>query len=202
MSNSIIFSWLPATADNWSDLVSVLGRRGGREGCWCMRWRMSREQFEKQKGERNRRALETGIALGKIKGVIGYVNGAPAAWCSLGPRSEFTELGESDLLAPVDDRPVWSISCLFVARSFRRQGINDLLLAAAVEYAGQQGAKIVEGYPLSPDSPKVPLAAAWTGFETVFIRADFVEIARRVPMRPIYRREIQVGRDCGESDNN
>jgi hypothetical protein len=150
MSNSITFSWLPATADNWSDLVSVFGKRGGRDGCWCMRWRMPREQFEKQKGERNRRALESGIALGKIKGVVGYVNGAPAAWCSLGPRSEFTELGESDLL----------------------------------------GAKIVEGYPLSPDSPKVPLAAAWTGFETVFIRGDFVEIARRVPMRPIYRRDI------------
>ena len=190
MSNSINFSWLPATSDNWSDLVSIFGKRGGRDGCWCMRWRMPREQFEKQKGERNRRALESGITLGKIKGVVGYVNGAPAAWCSLGPRSEFTELGESDLLAPVDDKPVWSISCLFVAKSFRRQGINDLLLAAVVEYAGQQGAKIVEGYPLSPGSPKVPLAAAWTGFETVFIRGDFVEIARRVPMRPIYRREI------------
>ena len=101
---------------------------------------MPREQFEKRKGERNRRALESGIALGKIKGVVGYVNGTPAAWCSLGPRSEFTELGESDLLAPVDDKPVWSISCLFVAKSFRRLGINDLLLAAVVEYAGQQGA--------------------------------------------------------------
>lgn len=190
MSNPINFSWLPVTSDNWPDLVSVFGERGGRAGCWCMRWRLPREQFEKQKGERNRRALETGIAQGKIKGVVGYVDGVPAAWCSLGSRSEFTELDESDLLAAIDDEPVWSISCLFVARSFRRQGINDLLLAAAVEYAGQQGAKIVEGYPLSPGSPKVPLAAAWTGFESVFMRADFVEVARRVPMRPIYRREI------------
>lgn len=190
MSKSINFSWLPATSDNLSDLISVFGERGGRTGCWCMRWRLPREQFEKQKGERNRRALESGIAQGKVKGVIGYVDGVPAAWCSLGPRSEFTELGESDLLAAVDDQPVWSISCLFVARPFRRQGINDSLLEAAVEYAGQLGAKIVEGYPLSPANPKVPLAAAWTGFETVFMRGNFIEVERRVPMRPIYRRDI------------
>jgi GNAT superfamily N-acetyltransferase len=152
-----------------------------------MRWRLRREQFEEQKGERNRRALESGVAQGKITGIVGYLDGQPAAWCSVGPRDCFPGLAESDLLAPIDDQPVWSITCLFVARAFRRAGLGDRLLVAAVEYAAQQGAKIIEGYPLAPGDQKMPLAAAWTGFESVFKRGGFVEKARRVPMRPIYR---------------
>jgi GNAT superfamily N-acetyltransferase len=190
MNDSNTFSWKPVTSDNFFNLETLFGGRGGRDGCWCMRWRLPRERFESCKGDDNRRTLESGIANGKIHGVIGYINNIPIAWCSLGDRYEFRELGISELLAPVDDQPVWAITCLFIAKAFRRKGISDSLLAAAVEYAKEKGAKIVEGYPLSPITPKVPVAAAWTGLESVFIRGGFIEVARRVPMRPIYRLEI------------
>jgi GNAT superfamily N-acetyltransferase len=152
MNDSNTFSWKPVTSENFSDLATLFGERGGRAGCWCMRWRLPREQFESCKGESNRRALESGIADRKIHGVIGYINNIPGAWCSIGLRDDFRELGISELLAPVDDQPVWAITCLFIARAFRRKGISDLLLAAAVEYAKEKGAKIVEGYPLSPNT--------------------------------------------------
>ena len=106
-------------------------------------------------------------------------------------------LGVSDLLAKVDERPVWSIACLFVAKRYRNQGLSLALVKAAVDYAGQRGAQIVEGYPIRPREGhiKVPAAVTWTGLESVFVAAGFVEAARRVEMRPIMRFYISRNED-------
>ena len=93
------------------------------------------------------------------------------------------------MLKPVDEQPVWSVSCLFVLRSHRRQGISVRMLNAAVEFAGKQGAQVVEGYPVEPRTDKVPDAFVWTGLSSAFLKAGFREVARRSETRPIMRRE-------------
>ena len=57
----------PISVDSWKDLEALFGERGGREGCWCMRWRIPRLQFEQQKGASNRRALRAGVEAGRIR---------------------------------------------------------------------------------------------------------------------------------------
>jgi GNAT superfamily N-acetyltransferase len=47
-------------------------------------------------------------------------------------------------------QPVWSITCFFVAKPYRRKGLTVMLLQAALEYARNQGAAILEGYPEDP----------------------------------------------------
>ncbi len=98
-------------------------------------------------------------------------------------------------MAPVDDRPCWSVSCLFVDRRHRGGGIATALLEAAVAPARRHGATLVEGYPVEPrGSARIPPAFAWTGVPVAFERAGFREVARRSPTRPIMRIEI-----CPES---
>jgi GNAT superfamily N-acetyltransferase len=88
---------------------------------------------------------------------------------------------------------VWSITCLFVAKEFRGQGLSEHLLKAAVAYAGGQGARIVEGYPYSLDKGKRwPDSFVWTGLESSFRKAGFAVALRRSPSRPIMR--VAVGR--------
>lgn len=53
---------------------------------------------------------------------------------------------------PVDDQDVWSVSCFFIDKKFRRQGLSLELLNAAIDWAKIQGASLVEGYPI--DTPK------------------------------------------------
>jgi GNAT superfamily N-acetyltransferase len=93
------------------------------------------------------------------------------------------------VLAPIDDQPVWSVSCLFVLKPFRRRGLSVQLLRAAAEYARTQGARIVEGFPVEP--PKsLPDVFVWTGLASACRQAGFVEAARRSNQRPVMRRTL------------
>jgi hypothetical protein len=171
----------------WEDIEQLFGQRGAREGCWCMRWRLPRLQFEQQKGRPNRRSFKAAIEAGRVRGILGYAGDTPVAWCSFGPRQEFVGLDASEILAPVDDLPVWSIGCFFIKKQYRLQQVSVGLLQAAVRCIEEQGGAIVEGYPLVPISEQIPVAFAWTGFESAFKAAGFEEVERRVKIRPIMR---------------
>ena len=155
-----------------------------------MWWRLKRSQFEKQKGPGNRRALKKIVDSGEIPGLLAYADGQPIAWCSVGPREAYSTLERSRILKRVDDKPVWSVVCFVVAKSFRHKGVSAALLGAAVEYASKKGAKIVEGYPVEPKKDRMPEVFAYYGFASTFRKVGFVEVARRSETRPIMRHFI------------
>jgi GNAT superfamily N-acetyltransferase len=111
-------------------------------------------------------------------------------WVAVEPRSAYPKLAHSRVLKPVDDEPVWSITCFFVAKKSRRQGITVELLKAAVEYVRKQGGRIVEGYPVET-TKNMPAAFVYTGTASAFQQAGFTEVARRAPTRPIFRYIIE-----------
>ena len=87
----------PVTPERWSDFETLFGERGACGGCWCMWWRLKRSEFEKQKGEGNKRAMKKIITSGEVPGVLAYKDGQPVAWCSVGPREVFSALGKMNL---------------------------------------------------------------------------------------------------------
>jgi GNAT superfamily N-acetyltransferase len=177
----------PLTPERWTDFEKLFGPRGACAGCWCMYWRLTRTQYAEQQGELNRRNIKALVDSGNIPGILAYVNDEPVGWCSIAPREEFSTLARSRILKPVDDQPVWSVVCFFVARNQRRQGLTIQLLNAAVEYASLQGATIIEGYPVEPKEGKAPDVFVFTGLSSAFKQAGFKEILRRSETRPIMR---------------
>jgi GNAT superfamily N-acetyltransferase len=177
----------PLTNNAWDDFQELFGERGACGGCWCMLWRVSAKQFESQKGDGNRRAMKRIVTSGLIPGILAFVGAAPVGWCALGPRDHYPALARSRVMKPVDELPVWSVACLFVDRQYRSKGIATELLKAAVAHAKEQGAEILEGYPVEPKQGKIPPAFAWTGIPKAFERAGFHEVARRSPTRPVMR---------------
>lgn len=190
MTRELVFG--AATADRWEDVERLFGVRGACGGCWCMYWRLPRPLYEQGKGDGNRLAFQGMIEAGEEPGVIAYVDGAPIGWCAVGPREDYPVLGRSRVLKPVDEEDVWSITCFFVAKPYRRQGVTVALLRAAVGFAGARRARIVEGYPIEPRQESVPDAFAWTGLVSAFVKAGFVEVARRSETRPIMRYLIET----------
>ncbi|KKK66407.1 hypothetical protein LCGC14_2964400 [marine sediment metagenome] len=184
-------SFQPLTIDQWNDFVSLFGERGACGGCWCMLWRLTRKQFESQKGEGNKLAMNAIVDSGEVPGILAYHNTEAIGWCAIAPRSSYPALLRSRILQPIDDRTCWSVARLFIEKSFRKKGISTELLRTASEYAKSQGAELVEGYPVEPKSEKdIPPAFAWTGIPKAFIRAGFKEVVRRSPTRPIMRLEL------------
>ena len=155
-----------------------------------MFWRVPRKQFDAGKGAANKRALKKIIRDGHKPGIIAYAGSKPIGWCAVAPREVYIGLENSRLLKPVDDRPVWSISCLFIKKPYRRKGISVELIREAVTFAAKQGATIVEGYPTEPSMDQMPDPFLWHGVPSAFIAAGFKEVLRRSEARPIMRYEI------------
>jgi GNAT superfamily N-acetyltransferase len=178
----------PATEQRWKDLEKLFGERGACAGCWCMWWRLKRSEFNRQKGEGNKKALKKIIKANEIPGILVYNKTEPIGWCAISPRKSYSGLERSRVLQPIDDNPVWSVVCFFIAKPYRRKGITIKLLEAAVKHAKKNGAKIVEGYPVEPGKEGLmPDVFAWTGFSSAFLKAGFKEAARRSAGRPIMR---------------
>ena len=180
----------PLTPDRWGDFETLFGARGACGGCWCMYFRLTAREFEANKGDPNRWAMHRLVQEGVVPGLLAYVDGQPAGWCAVAPRADYSRLARSRILAPVDDQPVWSIVCFFVARAHRRQGLTSRLLRAAADFARAQGAAILEGYPEIPRLEKAPDVFLYVGIASAFEKAGFAEVARRSPHRPIMRLDL------------
>lgn len=184
---SVELTFAPLTPDRWKDLEALFGPRGASGGCWCMWWRLSAAEYERHKGEANRAAMRHLVEGGHVPGILAYHDGQPVGWCSIAPRDFFPRLDRSRHLKRVDDTPVWSVGCFYVDKGVRRRGVAGALLRAALAYAKEQGAEVVEGYPIEPGEKPYPAFGAWTGFAAIFRGAGFEEALRRAERRPIVR---------------
>jgi GNAT superfamily N-acetyltransferase len=185
-----MFEAHPVTEERWPDLVELFDRPVVRT-CFCMFYRKT--GTDTGVGAENRRAMKALVDGGNVPGLIGYEDGVPVAWVSLGPREDYPKLRRSPIMKPVDDRPVWSIVCFFVDRSVRGKGLAERMLRAAVDHARANGARLVEAYPVDTPGQEDP-DVMFFGAKSMYDRAGFGEVARRRPTRPVVRRAVRPGR--------
>ena len=183
-------TYRPLTSQNWEDLELLFGPSGACGGCWCMFWRTSRAEFARRGNVGNRQDFRTLVDKATPTGIVAYLDGQPAGWVSVAPRETYPSLERSRILKRVDDQPVWSIVCFYVAREDRHTGLMAGLIGAAVDFAASQGARYVEAYPTDPAVRSRSPAEAYMGVLPTFEKAGFIEIARPRPERAIVRRSI------------
>jgi GNAT superfamily N-acetyltransferase len=138
----------------------------------------------------NKKALKSLVDGGTVPGLIGYEDGRPVGWISLGPREDYAKLKRSPMMRPVDDKPVWSIVCFFVDKQARGRGVSEGLLEGAIDYARSQGATLLEAYPVDKDTRSHP-DFMFFGAKSMYDRAGFKEVARRKETRPVVRRALR-----------
>jgi ribosomal protein S18 acetylase RimI-like enzyme len=182
----------PLTPDRWSDLESIFNDKGCSiaRACWCMAYRVSGSRGPLPPGvtraQANRASLKALVDAGNPPGLIGYRGKVPVGWVSMGPREDFAKLKRSPVMKAVDDRPVWSVICFVVPPQYRGQGVAQALLRGAIVYAKQQGATLVEAYPVDK-AARSNDDYMWFGAKSMYDNAGFKEVARRKPHRPIVR---------------
>jgi GNAT superfamily N-acetyltransferase len=164
----------PATVPRFADVETILSPKNpDAPACWCLSYRLpNHEQRELRGAERSAR-LRRYAEEGAPPGVIAYVDGEPAGWCSVAPRVSHHRLTHSRTIPTLDDLPVWSIVCFVVRPQFRRQGLARRLLEGAVEHARASGAPAVEGYPIDSARGKVSSAFAYVGTTSLFESVGF-----------------------------
>jgi GNAT superfamily N-acetyltransferase len=185
----------PLTGDRFADLAALFQEGGDPKWCWCQFYRERGLDWSNSTAADNRERLSKLTIDGPPPGLVAYEGDRAIGWVSLAPRPAYDRLTHARVLAPVDDRPVWSIVCFVVSRTARGKGVATALLDGAIDWARSQGATILEGYPSDTQGKKISAASAYSGTLSMFESAGFEVVAKRqanktTKVRPIVRRSL------------
>ena len=186
----------PATADRFDDAEHALTGGGDGRSCQCQWWMLPNAQFREMPVEERRERLHDELRSDTIPpALIAYVDGEAAGWVRVGPRAAQVRIGRTRDIAAhtptsLDDPSVWAVSCFVVRREHRGTGLTARLLEAAVAHARDNGARIVEAYPVDTEIGKKPANELYHGVLSVFEAAGFEEVARPKPGRVIVALEL------------
>jgi GNAT superfamily N-acetyltransferase len=191
-----MFEVRPLTEQTWADLEELFDLPGGSivRGCWCMYYRKTgKVSVSRASGSSNKEGLRTLVRSGVVPGLVGYADGSPVGWISLGPREDYRKLERSRVMKAVDETPVWSIVCTYVAKAHRGKGYQHKLLAGAIDYARDQGVRMLEAYPVDK-AERSHDDFMFFGSRSLYERAGFHEVVRRSPTRIVMRRALRPRR--------
>jgi GNAT superfamily N-acetyltransferase len=167
----------PASPDTWPALAALFSAGGDPRWCWCQYWRTPGLSWSNATPDENRASLRELVGQDPAPGLVALQDGVAVGWVGFGPREAFPRLGRSRTIAQLPREGVWVVNCFVVARRARRSGVATALLDAAVAYARDHGARLVEGYPVDSGDTRIPSASAYMGTAGMFERAGFIVAA-------------------------
>ncbi|NLI53382.1 MAG: GNAT family N-acetyltransferase [Clostridiales bacterium] len=181
----------PVEKANWDAFEAYFSSIGRLNSCWCMAWRMTREELKTNTGECRKAFIKQRVWDGIPIGLLAFADGQAIAWCSVAPRESHQRLYGDE----TKDR-VWSLTCFYISRAYRGKGLVHRLIRQAKAYAKQNGAAYLEAYPVDPDSPSY----RFMGFVKTFEQEGFEFIkdagTRRHVM--IFRLDGENGKETAE----
>lgn len=167
----------PLTPALWPALADLFASGGDPKSCWCQFWRKPGLSFSNATADESRASLRALVGRDPAPGLVAMRDGRAVGWVGLGPREEFGRLARSRTIPQLPGDRVWVVNCFVVARTARRSGVASALLDAAIAYARDHGAGLVEGYPVQTGGERMASASVYTGTASMFERAGFTEAA-------------------------
>jgi GNAT superfamily N-acetyltransferase len=192
---------VPANEASWEDLQEVLGTRGDPSRCQCQGYKIRDMEWRSVPVEERAFRLREQTDCGHpesatTSGLVAYVDGEPAGWCAVEPRTAYLRLlltrvpwtGRSE---DKTDDGVWAVTCFVTRTGFRRRGVSRALARAAVDFARQRGARALEGYPMiTQPGREITWGELHVGSRSIFADAGFTEVSHPTLRRVVMRIEL------------
>lgn len=180
---------LPATGDRFDDAETALDSGDG-PACQCQWWLLPNGPWKAATVADRTEMFRAELDGDLPPGLIAYIDGEPAGWVRVGPRTAQPRLGRTrdvtgPTTEPLDDPSVWAVTCFVVRTAHRGTGLMRDLLDAAVAAARTRGARVIEGYPLDPAAAKRSSNQLFRGTVSVFEDAGFTVVGRPKPDRAL-----------------
>ncbi len=194
---------VPANKASWDDLQLLVGKARCHALCFCQRFKVAESAWRSVTDEERAHRLREQTDCGHPKsnttsGLVAYVDGEPAGWCSVEPRTAYPYISDARIAwkkrgEDKDDDSVWAVTCFITRAGFRRRGITYALARAAVDFARERGARAIEGYSMITERDKeITWGELHVGSRNVFAEAGFAEVSRPTLRRVVRRIDFQV----------
>jgi ribosomal protein S18 acetylase RimI-like enzyme len=175
----------------WPDFVRVVEKHNGVwGGCWCV-------TFHRGPGESNRTVAQNRtdkerlVRANQSHAALVYDGAAVVGWCQFGSPAELpARMGGFRKLGA--DPPDWRITCFFVDRDRRREGVAEAALTGALRMIAAKGGGTVDGYPIATRERSYSSSFLWGGTESMFAEVGFRPLGAlgtsKLVMRKVVRR--------------
>lgn len=156
----------------WPDFAELIERHNGVwGGCWCMAFH---PEGVGRTAAQHRSEKERLVRDGKAHAALVYHCDACVGWCQFGSTDELPRIKRKKAyLADQHELPDWRITCFFVDKSRRRQGVADAALEGALQEISRHGGGTVESYPEEAVGRKVSGSFLHNGTLSMFERHGF-----------------------------
>ena len=165
----------PLSPQTWDAFAELAERHNGVwGGCWCTWFHcyphppelagLGAREFKRRRVEQDRAhaalVLDGEVAL---------------AWAEYGPVEELPDIHHrTQWEAESVRRPDYRITCLFVARGHRRQGLAEIAVRGALALIAEAGGGVVESYPHDlPPQKKVSASHLYNATRSMYERLGF-----------------------------
>lgn len=179
----------PLTVSAWPHFEELMGEKGGCGHCWCMFFRLPYSRFQANKPHGNKLLMQDLVRQGRPVGLIAFLHKEPVGWIALAPREDYSKLENARSFKRIDDKPVWSITCFFIKKNYRRRGLSGQLIRGAVEFAQKKKIRVLEAYPAIPYSENMPHPFLWVGVLSGFLANGFRVVKQSSKSRAMVRWE-------------
>jgi GNAT superfamily N-acetyltransferase len=184
------FSVRELDSSTWSDQERVLEKHNGVwGGCWCVAFHLKRSE-EKEWSGKHRTLKEKLVRANRSHAALVYSGPDVVGWCQFGPPLELPGrmggYGKLDV-APPD----WRITCFFVDRDHRREGIAKVALEGALRMIADRGGGAVDGYPINTRGKPYSSSFLWGGTESMFAKLGFHPLGQLGTSKSVMRKIVR-----------
>jgi hypothetical protein len=162
-------------------------------GCWCV-------AFHLKPGGSNDSATARGaykqklVRAGQSHSALVYDGADIVGWCQFGSPAELpARMGGFRKLGA--DAPDWRITCFFVDRDRRREGIAEAALTGALRLIAAKGGGTVDGYPIATRGKPYSSSFLFSGTESMFANARFRPLGALGTSKMVMRKAVRGRRD-------
>ncbi len=173
----------PLSPDTWPAFARLVEKHNGIfGGCWCISFHL--EPGETRHGPSAYKAMKKArVWEGRAHAALVFDGQDAVGWCQFGPVAELPNIRSKKAYEEgLGDLPDWRITCFFVDRERRREGIADLALREALRQIARLGGGTIEAYPEDYAGQKVSSSFLCSGTVGMFEKAGF-DKTRKIAMR-------------------
>jgi len=164
----------PLTEDTWPDFATLVDAHNGVfGGCWCLSFHAKGAPGRSY--EQRRAAKRELVAAGQAHAALVYLGEQCVGWCQFGSPGELPEIkNKKNYNATLAGAPPpWRLTCFFVDRHHRKQGVAAAALTGALQQIAQLGGGVVEAYPENTSGNMVSPTFLHAGTLAMFEKAGF-----------------------------